>query len=43
MLAIAVAVRIPIGAIIVSGFAIAWVVAGARELNRAWFVSLSIA
>jgi hypothetical protein len=38
-------VKIPIGAIIVSVFAIVWVAAGTRELKRGWFalwVALSI-
>jgi hypothetical protein len=33
-------VRIPVGAIIVSGFAVAWTAAGARNLGRRWFALL---
>jgi hypothetical protein len=33
-------VRIPVGAIIVSGFAVAWTAAGARRLGRRWFAIL---
>jgi hypothetical protein len=32
--------KIPIGAIIVSGFAIVWTAAGARSLGRKWFAFL---
>jgi hypothetical protein len=35
-------VRIPIGALIVSGFAIAWTSVGARSLGRRWFAFLFV-
>ena len=35
--------RIPIGAVIVAGFAIAWAAAGARSLGRKWFAILLVA